>query len=98
MNLDTLLVYLARGALTASETIIAELHSDDVKSLRHISREVSDILVPYLFDLSEEIYVSAYEPDLDVTQAVLDNPLLRYRVRKLVWDYSVIDHELLRYV
>lgn len=98
MNLDTLLVYLARGALTASETTIAELHSDDVKSLRHISREVSDILVPYLFDLPEEIYVSAYEPDLDVTQAVLDNPLLRYRVRKSVWDYSVIDHELLRYV
>lgn len=97
MDLGDLLLYLARGALTAFEVVLEQLSRSDLKALRYISSEVSDMLVPYLFDNSNEIYISAYGPDLDVAQAVLSNYLLRHRVRKLVWDYSVLDHELLRY-
>lgn len=88
---------LSAGTSALLDEIVACLDARDLESLRCCTKSFSNIFFQYMLKGDDQLVISTHEPDLRVFETVIRNPILRNRVRKLVWDVSKFDPELFKY-
>lgn len=97
MHFAAFLQLLDRGAPTVLENFLLRMESRSLKSLRLCSKTICNLVLPYLFTGQDALFISAHPLDLDIFEAVLNNPDLRLRVQKTVWDDTTFDPRLLEH-
>lgn len=95
MGLVYFLIFTARGASDIFHTFISLLSKVDLKSLSLTCRTLRNLVYDGLFSGEDPLFISANGTDLKYFEFIVQHPVLRLKVRKLVWDDSTFDERIL---